>query len=229
MFSLLTLFAFADDADQPDDPPFIDISPEQVDGELTPPSEEEPGDTESDLMPPTWTYAISDGSSQLYVVLLAPQGSKAHDHVVQATFVTGEVVWGLESSITVEFPVNGLTPDTDELRAVAGFDDTVKEKHQAKVKEHVLAENQLNEATFGNITFVSTEITPERVTGDLTIRGVTQSVGCALDVEADEETWTGACQFGITSTQFGFEPYAFGKYFNDEAMTVHVNLAAAAK
>ncbi|MCP4810283.1 MAG: YceI family protein [Proteobacteria bacterium] len=239
MWSLLSLFALAEN-------PTYDISDDQIEGELQPPGEEEIGDEHSDLSPeanaefveeepaPPRSYTVSDGSSHLVVLLNAPDGSKAHDHAVAATFVTGSVVWGEDtatSSIEVSFPVNGLVADTDELRAEAGFEDTLKEKHQAKVVEHMLAEDQLNEAAFGDIVFASTAITATDggfdVTGDMTIRGVTAPVTCSLTVETDEKIWVGTGTFDITATQFGFEPYAFGKYFNADAMTVSVKLAAA--
>lgn len=240
MWSLLSLFALADEVPAeaaPDAPAEEEIGDEH--GDLSPEANAEYVDGEPIVGegPPTIAepvmYAVSDGSSHLVVVLIAPDGSKAHDHAVAATFVTGEVTWSPDpalSSIQVAFPANGLVADTDELRTEAGFEDLLKEKHQAKVREHLLAPDQLNEAEHGDISFTSTSIVETdggfQVTGDMTLRGVTTEVNCLLAVVADASTWRATGSFGITASQFGFEPYAFGKYFNDDAMTVNVQLAA---
>lgn len=167
----------------------------------------------------------------LYVVLNAPEDSKAHDHVVKAGQVSGTVMWGESGrEISVSFPVSALAPDLDEMRAMVGFEDTLKTKHQAKVKKHLLADNQLDGATYETVSFTSTSITKSEagwlVKGEMEIHGQTAPVQTVLTVKQANGVFIGTGSFEIKGSDFGFEPYAKGPYFNADTMTVHVKLAA---
>ncbi len=176
-------------------------------------------------------YTVDNADTLLYVVLDAPEDSKAHDHVVKAGQVSGSVLWGEAGrEISVQFPVSALAPDLDEMRAMVGFEDTLKAKHQAKVKQHLLADSQLDGETYDSIRFTSRSITPSGagwlVQGDMEIHGQVQPVETVLTVKEANGVFIGTGSFQITGSDFGFAPYSKGPYFNSDTMTVHVKLAA---
>ena len=181
---------------------------------------------------PSVSYAVNDADSLLYVVLLAPEESKAHDHVVKAGDVQGSVLWGETGrEISVSFPVSSLAPDLDDMRAMVGFEDTLKSKHQAKVKKHLLADSQLDGANYETVSFTSTSVTKSAagwlVKGNMEIHGQSAVVETVLSVKEANGVFIGTGSFEIKASDFGFEPYSKGPYFNDDTMTVHVKLAAA--
>lgn len=179
---------------------------------------------------PSVSYAVNNADSLLYVVLDAPEDSKAHDHVVKAGDVQGTVMWGESGrEIAVSFPVASLAPDLDDMRAMVGFEDTIKTKHQAKVKQHLLDESQLDGESFESVSFTSTSITESEegwvVKGEMEIHGQTSSVETLLTVKEANGVFIGTGSFEIKGSDFGFEPYSKGPYFNGDSMTVHVKLA----
>lgn len=201
----------------------LDPSPEAA---PEPPKAEAPAAAKASI-----TYTIDNADTLLYVVLDAPEDSKAHDHVVKADQVSGSVLWGeADKEISVQFPVSALAPDLDEMRAMVGFEDTLKAKHQAKVKQHLLADSQLDGEQFDTIRFTSRAITQSaagwRVQGDMEIHGQVQQVETLLTVKEANGVFIGTGSFQITGSDFGFAPYSKGPYFNADTMTVHVKLAA---
>ena len=193
---------------------------------------ETPIEFEEVLPTPSTAYSISDADSLLYVVLVAPEDSRAHDHVVKAADVEGRVTWGETGrELSVSFPVSSLAPDLDDMRAMVGFEDTLKTKHQAAVKKHLLAEDQLDGAKFDTVSFTSTRIdktdTGWFVTGNLEIHGQTAVIETLLTVKEANGVLISTGTFEISGTDFGFAPYAKGPFTNADAMTVHVKLAAA--
>lgn len=141
------------------------------------------------------------------------------------------MLWGESGrEISVRFPVSALAPDLDKMRAMVGFEDTLKAKHQAKVKEHLLADKQLDGENHDSIRFTSTATTPNEsnwlVVGDLEIHGVVQRLQTLVAVQEANGVFIGTGSFEIADSDFGFSPHAMGPYFNADTMAVHLKLAA---
>ncbi|MFT5585759.1 MAG: hypothetical protein ACI9VR_003352 [Cognaticolwellia sp.] len=193
---------------------------------------EAPVEVEEVLPIPSTAYSVSDADSLLYVVLVAPEDSKAHSHVVKAADVQGSVTWGETGrEISVSFPVSSLAPDMDDMRAMVGFEDKVKPKHQAKVKQHLLADNQLDGENFDTVRFTSSSITETDagwlVKGQMEIHGQSADVETLLNVTEANGVFSGTTSFEIKGSDFGFEPYSKGPFTNSDTLVVHVKLAAA--
>lgn len=182
-------------------------------------------------------YTLDPAASALYVQVFRDPGTigagLAHDHVVTATGWTGEVRWdpadpaGCEVRITV--PVSGLRADEDAARARVG-EAPIAEGQRAKITESMRGPSQLDAAAFPTITYTATRCEPSgdivRVTGELTLHGVTRSVTTPMRVHADGTTFAASGVFTAKASDFGFTPYTalLGALRNRDEMTFTVEV-----
>ena len=181
-------------------------------------------------------YAVSNSDTLLYIKVYKDPDTLAagisHDHAVRAATVSGSVTWDAANpagcNIAITMPVSALTPDESWMRKAAGLEGELDDGMREDVKKNMLSVGQLNSGAHPNITFQSTSCTASSITGDLTIRGKTQSVNMPATVIDHEGGVKITGSIGITASQFGFEPYSalFGQLKNRDNMDLKVKLVA---
>jgi polyisoprenoid-binding protein YceI len=159
--------------------------------------------------------------SHLYVQIFSG-GALGDDHIVRATDWSGTARFdpsnlaGCAVSVTVQ--VEGLDPERDEMRDLAGF-DRVDTASRDTIREHLRTPEQLDFEKHKTITFTSKSCTlsEERgegghpkvdVKGDLTVRGATREVVLPLEVAVDDQSLAGRGVMVARHSDFGFEPYS---------------------
>ena len=130
---------------------------------------------------PAWSasFRVDSERTRLAVQLYrAGVGSRlAHDHVVEATEVTGRVEYDAAqpeaSSIVIEARTASLRVDQPAARRRLGVEGDLSESQRADVDKAMRGADQLDTARHPTIRFASTRVLPEgdgrlRVTGQLT-------------------------------------------------------------
>lgn len=168
------------------------------------------------------TYTLDATKSWLYVVVYNdPSGLASrlgHDHAIKATMFTGKVVWDTANPaacvVDISFPVDTLRPDPPGMRERAGLpaDGAVGEGSLQTIRENFLGKSQLDAANYPTISYKAKTCDGTtgkvKVTGDLTIHGVTKPVTVTLDVKPDPTSFAAAGSFTTTVTNFGFKPFS---------------------
>lgn len=183
----------------------------------------------------TTIYSFDDNDSLLYVQVYkdpdAAASGLAHDHVMRATNWIGFVAYN-PSDITacdMEFslPVQDLQVDEDAMRELVGYDDTISQSDRQTIREHMLAENQLNASQNPTISFVSSNcqlIADDvlRVTGAMAIRNEVRTWDIDVDFTAQSELFYMSSTIDFTHSDFGIEPYSafFGAVRNAEPLKI---------
>lgn len=165
-------------------------------------------------------YKVDPAKSQL-VVQVFKEGvasSLAHDHVVQATQISGTIEYDpasvTTSSIQVEAKSASLQADAPALRKQFGLTSELGEDDRKQVEANMKGEDQLNVAKYPTISFKSTGITVGTTPGDvlvkgnLTLRGVTKAVSFPAKVKMDGANFVGEGKLKIKQNDFGYEPYS---------------------
>jgi polyisoprenoid-binding protein YceI len=161
----------------------------------------------------------------------------AHDHVVEATEVTGQVEYDAArpeaSSIVVEARTATLRVDEPAARRRLGVEGDLSDGQRGDVAKAMRAPDQLDVARYPTIRFASTRVVPEadgrfRVTGQLTLRGVTREVSFPATVASDSGVLRGRATLTFLQSSFGYRPYSalFGAIRNKDEVTLHVDLVA---
>lgn len=193
------------------------------------------------LSAPT-TYTIQEKPSTVYVQVFRASGvmsGLAHDHVVRATELRGEITFDPDNpatcKVSVTVPVKSLAVDEPALRRKLGYKGELGEDDRADIRESMLAEGQLNAAAHPEITFnadacVKTGDGQYAMAGVLNIRGKGHSVEVPLQVNIDGKQLRGRGKFQVKHTDFGIEPYSalFGSISNRNEMTFVLNVVAEA-
>ena len=164
------------------------------------------------------SYAINPDNSMLYALVYKAGAASAiaHDHVVRAESVEGQLKWDAQdpksSSVNVTVEVAKLMPDADDMRKKVGLPNTLSSGQRTEILDHILANYQLDAATFSTITFRSTSVagsgTNYRVTGDFTLRGVTKTLTVPMVVFEKDGVLKAAGKFRINQSDFGYKPYS---------------------
>jgi polyisoprenoid-binding protein YceI len=168
------------------------------------------------------TYTLDPQKSWLYVVVYNdPQGMASrfgHDHGIRATTFDGKVVWNTADpsacQVDISFPVTALQPDPPGMRERAGLsaDGAVGESSLTTIRNNFLGKSQLDAETYPTISYRATKCEGTtgsvKVTGDLTIRGVTKSIPVTLNIKADPSSFSASGSFTTTHTAFGFKPFS---------------------
>lgn len=165
-------------------------------------------------------YKVDPAKSQL-VVQVFKEGvasSLAHDHVVQATQISGTIEYDpasvTTSSIQVEAKSASLQADAPALRKQFGLTSELGEDDRKQVEANMKGDDQLNVAKYPTISFKSTGITVGTTPGDvlvkgnLTLRGVTKAVSFPAKVKMDGANFVGEGKLKIKQNDFGYEPYS---------------------
>jgi len=161
----------------------------------------------------------------------------AHDHVVEATEVTGRVEYDAArpeaSSIVVEIRTASLRVDEPAARRRLGVEGDLSDSQRADVDKAMRAPDQLDVARHPTIRFVSTRVVAEgdgrlRVTGQLTLRGVTRDVTFPATVALESGGLRGRATLTFLQSSFGYRPYSalLGAIRNKDKVTLHVDLVA---
>ena len=162
----------------------------------------------------------------------------AHDHVVEATEVGGSVQYDAArpeaSAIVIEVRTASLRVDEPAARRRLGVEGDLSDSQRADVDKAMRAPDQLDVARYPTIRFVSTRVLAEgegrlRVTGQLTLRGVTQEVTFPATVALDSGILRGRAMVTFLQSSFGYRPYRalLGAIRNKDEVTLHVDLVAA--
>ena len=192
--------------------------------------------------PATRSYRVDPKQSALWVTVYADRSALAsrfaHDHAIAATDYTGRVTWPTSDpslcSVSFDVPVRSLWPDPPGFRERAGIDpdDSVGDPAKRTIVDNMLGKHQLDAAHHPTITFRSQRCDgvagQVRITGDLTIRGVTRSVTVPLQIRADEGILTARGTFEVLHSDFGMEPFSNvgGLVRNAQKLTFGLDLKA---
>jgi len=185
------------------------------------------------------TFTVEQSMSSL-VVQIFREGAAAklgHDHVIHATSFSGRVTYDptapAASSITVQVHTATLKVDDPATRQKFHLPGGPTAIDVTAIEKNMKAESQLHVAKFPMITFVSTTITAETedrylVTGQLTIRGVTNAVRFPAHVAMEGHAFRGTATITFTQSAFGYTPYSvlLGAIKNRDAVLLHIDLVA---
>jgi polyisoprenoid-binding protein YceI len=156
-----------------------------------------------------WRFALRPEESRFTVDVGRAGFLKVfgHDHLVEIRGFTGEVDWQPaapeSSSIRIEVDAASLT--------VVGEGD---EEERAQIQAD-MESKALDVQNHARIDFVSEEISLEergggeyrgRITGQVTLRGVTKHVTIPLSLTVSEERLRAQGEFQIKGTDFGIDP-----------------------
>jgi polyisoprenoid-binding protein YceI len=161
----------------------------------------------------------------------------AHDHVVEATEVRGTVEYDAAqpdaSTVRVEVRTASLRVDEPAARRRLGIEGDLSEGQRADVAAAMRAPDQLDVARHPTIRFASTRVVAEgdgrlRVTGHLTLRGVTREVTFPATVTLEGGVVRGRATVTFLQSSFGYRPYRalLGAIRNRDEVTLHVDLVA---
>lgn len=168
------------------------------------------------------TYKLDPAKSWLYVVVYNdPAGMAArfgHDHGVRATQFDGKVTWDVadasKCAVEISFPVTALQPDPPGLRERAGLspDGAVGDGSLKTIRDNFLGKGQLDSSSFPSISYKSTRCEGTtgsvKVTGDLSIHGVSKSVTMTLNVRADPSSFSASGSTTLLQSNFGFKAFS---------------------
>ncbi|MGE0823438.1 MAG: YceI family protein [Candidatus Binatia bacterium] len=187
-------------------------------------------------------YTVDTSRSELVVQLFkAGVGAAfAHDHVVHATTFAGQIrldaTTPSNSSVTVEVQTPSLIADEPTTRQRYGLTSTLSEKNRQQIQETMMSTSQLDVGHYPTITFTSTQIGAAAagiytVTGNLTIREITQTVTFPAQVEQREQALQVRGSFRFNQSSFGYEPYSafFGAVRNQDEVRLHFDILAIPK
>ena len=117
--------------------------------------------------------------------------------------------------------------DEDAMRELVGYSDTISQYDRETIKEHMLADNQLNAAQNPTISFVSTDcqLSHERiltVTGDMSIRNEVRTWDVDIEFTVQSDALYMSSTIDFTHSDFGIEPYSafFGAVRNAEPLKI---------
>ena len=185
------------------------------------------------------TFRIDPSRSSL-VVQIFRDGVAArlgHDHVVEATTVSGSVTYDATapalSSVAAQVQTATLRADGSETRRRFGLEGQPSTSDVAEIEKSMKAEGQLDASRFPTISFASTTITPEapdryQVAGQLTIRGVTRAVQFPANVVMEGNVFRATATLTFMQSAFGYKPYSalLGAIKNKDAVVLHIDLVA---
>jgi polyisoprenoid-binding protein YceI len=184
-------------------------------------------------------FIIDPARSEL-VVLLFKTGvgaAFAHDHVVRATKYSGEIrldpTARTAAQIAVEVDATALATDEPEIRRKYNLPLGLSAENRREIQQTLESESQLYVRRYPKIRFRSTRITQERegqytVTGDLELRGVTQTVSFLVRAELQEDMLRGKGSARLLQSSFGYQPYSafLGAVKNQDEVVLHVDIVA---
>jgi len=214
-------------------------------GDIPTPSDEIPADTGTEEIPDepvTVNYSFDDADSLLYVQVYKDPDTAAaglaHDHVMRASNWDGFVSYNVADidacAMQFSLPVIDLQVDEDVMREYVGYEDTISASDRATIREHMLAENQLNAAMNPTISFVSSgcELIDEdtlRVTGDMAIKDTVREWEVDVDFTARSDSFYASSVIDFTHSDFNITPYSafFGAVRNSEPLKISFDMVGS--
>ena len=192
--------------------------------------------------PVTIDYRFSDAESLLYVQVFkdttAAASAMAHNHVMRAANWTGSVSYNIddidECAMAFSLPVVDLQVDETAMREYVGYGDSISESDRDLIREHMLADNQLNAASYSTISFDSTGCRLENdaliVTGDMTIAGSTKSMDLDIVFTPTNEQFYMSGVIDFTHADFNITPYSafWGAVRNSEPLKISFDMVGSA-
>jgi polyisoprenoid-binding protein YceI len=193
------------------------------------------------LGPGAWSATLQvDAARTRLVVRTYKEGlgsGLAHDHVVEATEVSGTVEYDPArpegSSVVIETRTATLRIDDPAARRRSGVEGEISASERADVAKAMRAPDQLDVARYPTIRFASTRVVPEgegrlRVTGSLTIRGVTREVSFPVTVALEDGALRARATLRFLQSSFGYRPYSalLGAIRNKDEVSLEVDLVA---
>jgi polyisoprenoid-binding protein YceI len=182
-------------------------------------------------------YVVDPARSELVVYLSRAGLAKAFagDHVVRATQYAGGATVNSEdlmaSSLWIEVDVESMVADEPGVRKKYGLQTPVDEDIRTKIHQAIESNRQMDVKRFPKITFESTSITMERgtywrVTGDLTIHGVTRTVSFVTTIYEAPPNLFGYGMLSFKQSDFGITPYstALGTVRNEDEVTLYLEI-----
>lgn len=186
----------------------------------------------------TWTL---DGKKSRLVLQVFKDGAAsalAHDHTVQATAFSGEVIADAADPTTarVSVTVQAAALDNDDpvTRKKYGLDPFIPDDDRAAVKKAMLGPDQLDVVQFPTIAFSSTAVEKNGdqhvLLGTFTLKGVSRPVRLPITARVDGDTLTGDGSFRFKQSDWGMKPYSalLGAVKNKDEVTLHVHLVGRA-
>jgi polyisoprenoid-binding protein YceI len=185
------------------------------------------------------TFAVDPGRTSL-VVQVFRDGVAArfgHDHVVRATAFSGRVNYDTAapdgSSIRVDVDTTRLEVDDRATRRKFGLIGEPSAADVADIERSMKAATQLDVSTFPRMTFVSTRMTADAqdryvVSGQLTIRAVSNAVRFPARVWMEGNLFRASATLEFLQSSFGYAPYRalLGAIRNRDDVKLHVDLTA---
>lgn len=188
-------------------------------------------------------YRLDPAKSWLYVVVYndttAMASRMGHDHGIRASTFEGAVTWHMDDAsacdVQISFPVTALIPDPAGMRERAGLaaEGAVGEGGLKTIKDNLLSKHQLDSTSFPTISYKSKSCDGTtgkvKVTGDLTIHGVTQPVTLTMNVSADGSTFKASGSTTLLHSSFGFKPFSnlAGALRNKDELKLVVDVVGA--
>ncbi len=181
-------------------------------------------------------FAVDSKNSEL-VVKTQKEGfasALAHNHVVQATQLSGELIWdaaAVEATrVSVTVQVASLVADQLELRKKHGQTTELSESDRKKVTEAMLGDDQLEAKKFPLITFVSTSALKDPkgvvMVGKFTLHGVTREVKVPARIEMKHGAVVGDAAFRLRVSDYKIQPFstALGSIRNADEVELVLHL-----
>jgi len=178
-------------------------------------------------------YSLDASQGNLWVIVKADRStfmgrSFGHDHVIGATGWSGNVQWNVtdpsKCKVDIKVPVSGLVVDPIGARKVQGFKGDTSEGDKRKITENFQGDTQLQMSKYPNIQFSALSCSAAsgavKVTGNLTLRGVTRRVTADLTVVEGGGQFSATGGFSILHSDFGFQPFQAmgGKLTNENKL-----------
>jgi len=185
-------------------------------------------------------YAIDAQRSEVLVLVYrdGPMGHLGHNHVIAVRSLSGSISIGsdpLQSSFTIDFPVDAMSVDEPQLRTREGpdFDTTLDEAAIAGTRDHMLGASLLNASSYPTIHLQSGGLRNAtdgmHIMTDITVRTTTARVDVPVSGwHSDDREFTVSGEFDLTHSQLGLTPYsvALGALRVAERMHVRYQLLA---
>ncbi len=186
------------------------------------------------------TYALDPAASWLTVVVRNDRTAAAsflgHDHAVRAVDFRGVVQWDPKQvgscRIEIDVALTSLAVDPPGLRERMGLDPkgAVSAGDLVTIAQNMLGSRQLDAANNPVIRYRSTRCEAVggkvRVTGDMTVHGVTKSVVTLLTVATEGNEFTAKGTFTANHADFAMVPYSnlFGRLRNAPALSFAIDV-----
>jgi len=170
------------------------------------------------------TYALQPSKSKLTVVIYNDNDRwtpvQGHDHAIEPTTFTGQVVWSLDDpsacKVDISFKAADLRIDPPGARVRAGIDPdgSIPDKQKSTVIGNMLGKHQLEADAFPAITYTASSCDGTsgtvKVDGTLTLHGTTKRFTLPMAVEATPDSFAAKGRIQLGHGDFGMKPFTYG-------------------